>query len=119
MRIAVANENHQVYQHFGRCPSFMLFEVVDKKIVHKCELICGNVQHGAIVKLLKEAEVDVVIAGGMGLPMYNSLVESGMQVYGGVSGNVEEVIEDFLNGCLDYDPNAAQNHGGCHHQILS
>lgn len=123
MLLAITHENNQVFQHFGRCPSFVICninenkEVIDKRIVQ-----CDGVGHGALVQFLKELNVDEVICGGLGLPMYNKLTQENIKVYGGVQGTIDEVLEDYLNDTLDYDPNAAQNHGGCHHhdhQLLS
>lgn len=120
MRIAVTNENNRVFQHFGRCPSFIVFDVDEQKnIVHRAEVICGSVAHGALVNLLQDAQVDVVICGGLGLPMYEKLMQAHIQVFAGVEGNVDEVIVDYLNGTLDYDPDAHKNHGGCHHTLLN
>lgn len=119
MRVAITNENNEVFQHFGRCPSFMIFDVKGKQIINKTEIICGSVQHGALVNLLVENQVDVVICGGLGLPMYQKLTQARIQVYGGVKGKVEEVLQDYLQDCLDYDPNAAQNHGGCHKTLMN
>lgn len=121
MLLAITNENNQVFLHFGRCPSFVIYninenkEVLDKKIVY-----CNGVGHGALVQFLKDLNVNEVICGGLGLPMYNKLTQANIKVYGGVQGNVDEVLNDYLNDTLDYDPNAAQNHGNCnHHQLLS
>ncbi len=120
MILAVTYENNEVFQHFGRCPSFALYNIEDNKIVDSKIVECNGVGHGALVNFLTQFNVNEVICGGLGLPMYNKLTEVGIKVYGGVQGNVDEVVQDYLDGTLDYDPNAAQNHGGCHHhQMIS
>lgn len=120
MRVAITEENNQVFQHFGRTKTFMIYDI-DKQnnITHQCELFCDGVGHGALVNVLVDAGVDVVICGGLGMPMYNNLIRHNIQVYGGVEGDVDEVIQDFLHGSLDYDPEAAQHHGSCSHTMLS
>lgn len=120
MRVAITLENNQVFQHFGRTPSFMIYDIDDNNnITHQCEMMCNGIGHSALVNILKEAGVDTVICGGLGLPMYNNLISNNIQVFGGVEGNVDEVIKDFVNGTLDYDPNAAIHHRDCHHSMLS
>lgn len=120
MRIAITNKDGEVFQHFGKTESFMIYDVDDTgKIIHKVVLMCHGISHGALAGLLRQSQVNVVICGGLGMPMYNKLVEGGMKVYGGVEGKCDEVVQDFIDGNLDYDPNAAMNHGGCHHEMMS
>lgn len=117
-RIAITCENNEVFQHFGRTPRFMIYDVDDNQIINQKEIKNDGVGHSALVNVLQEYNVEVVICGGLGMPMYNHLIEANMEVYPGVTGNVDEVIQDYLDGTLDYDINTPMNHSGCHHHSM-
>ena len=42
----------------------------------------------------------MVITGGIGRPMAEALMRSGLQVISGASGEVEKVAADYINGRL-------------------
>lgn len=42
------------------------------------------------------------------------LEEAGIKLFGGVKGDADKAVEDYLNGTLDFDPLAAEHHGPCH-----
>lgn len=117
-RVAITCENNQVFQHFGRTPSFVIYDIDNNEIINKQLITNNGVGHGALVNVLKDNNVDTVICGGLGMPMYNNLISSNIEVFGGVEGDVDEVIQDFLKGTLDYDPQAAEHHGDCHHHSM-
>ena len=41
MKYAITYENHMVFQHFGKCPAFLLVDIEDGIIVKK-ELFSAN-----------------------------------------------------------------------------
>lgn len=117
MKIAVPVENNNIFQHFGRTSEFSIYDIDETgKIVSKQILNADGRGHGALADLLKENQVNVVICGGLGMPMYNHLVEDHMKVYGGCEGNADKAVQSFLDGTLDYDPQACMHHGS-HHAI--
>ena len=66
MRIAVATENAIVSAHFGHCEGFTIYEVENRKF--KSSNFIANPGHepGFLPVFLKEKNVDLIIAGGMG-----------------------------------------------------
>ena len=80
MKIAVACENNQVFQHFGHTPEFAVFTVENKNVVSREILSCGDTGHGALAGLLRQGGIDLLICGGIG----------------GASGDVDEIIKAFL-----------------------
>lgn len=117
MKIAVPVENNTIFQHFGRTSMFYLYDIDETgKIVSKETLYSNGIGHGALADLLKENNVNIVICGGLGMPMYNHLVEDHMKVYGGCEGDADTAVQSFLDGTLDYDPQAYMHHGS-HHSI--
>ena len=73
MRIAVTYENGEIFQHFGRTEQFKVYEVQDGKIVSQQVLGTNGAGHGALAGFLREAQVDVLICGGIGPGAQNAL----------------------------------------------
>lgn len=115
MRIAAAEQNGQIFRHFGETPAFMLYDIADGRIVSSSQLLTGEISHGALVDLLKQNNVNVLIAGGIGMGAKQRCEAAGITMYGGCSGDCEKNVQDYLNGALHYDPLAAEHHGPCHH----
>lgn len=112
MRVAVPYESGSIFQHFGHTVSFKLFDVANGAI-EGSQLVSTNGRgHGALVGFLKEAGADALICGGIGMGARNALAEAGIDLYGGVSGSVDEAVDAFIAGTLQYDSEATCNHHG-------
>lgn len=110
MKIAVTYENGNVFQHFGHTESFKLYEVNDKEIV-KMQVVSSNGEgHGALAGVLSSYGVDVLICGGIGGGARNALSNVGIEIFGGVKGSADMAVIDYLNGKLNYDPDAHCDH---------
>ena len=110
MKIAVAYENGQIFQHFGHTEKFKVFEVEDGKILSS-EVIDTNGQgHGALAGLLKVIGADILICGGIGGGAQIALAEAGIKLYGGVSGSCDDAVNALLAGNLGYNPDVRCNH---------
>ena len=115
MRIAVAFENGEIFQHFGHTERFKLYDVEDGKIVEEQIVTTNGSGHGALAGFLKAAQVDALICGGIGMGAQNALAEAGIKLYGGVSGSADAAARALAEGTLQYDPNAQCDHHGHHH----
>jgi len=100
MKIAVTCENNEIFQHFGRTPEFAIFEVDDKRIIKETRKSSGGAGCGALAGILKEEGADVLICGGIGGGAFNAVKSAGIQVVGGVSGNVRQIAEEYVAGTL-------------------
>jgi predicted Fe-Mo cluster-binding NifX family protein len=110
MKIAITCENNQVFQHFGHTPGFAVFEIEDGKVVSQKELSSGGTGHGALATLLAEAQIDLLICGGIGGGAINALGNAGIEVVGGAAGDVREVAEAFAAGTLQVREDFHCNH---------
>lgn len=100
MKIAVNYENGQIFQHFGQTKIFKVYTVEDNKVV-STELMPGAPEgHHALGHQLASMKVDVVICGGLGIPMLNLLQNAGIKVCGNVTGSADAAVEAYLNGTL-------------------
>ena len=102
-----------VFQHFGKCPAFLLVDIEDGIIVKKELLSANGSGHGALVTLIQEAGVDVLVCGGIGQGARDALAKAHIALIGGASGNVDEIVEQLKKGTLQDDPNGKCNH---HHE---
>lgn len=110
MKIAVTTENGNVFQHFGKCKEFTLFEVEEQKILSKQVLNAGESGHSALAVLLAQNHVDLLICGGIGAGARIALQESGIQLAAGVSGTVDNAVSAYLNGTLFFNNEATCDH---------
>lgn len=110
MKIAVASENHVVFQHFGRCPSFELFVTAGKDITGRETLDTSSSGHEALAYLLRDNGVEVLICGGAGDGARNALKDAGITIISGVKGDVDTAVKAYLDGTLKDNPAGKCNH---------
>ena len=115
MIIAVTYEAGIVFQHFGHTASFKLYQVENNTVVASRVVDTNGSGHGALAGFLKAQNVDVLICGGIGAGAQMALAEAGIRLYGGVHGDADEVVTDFLAGQLSYNPNVRCDHHGHDH----
>lgn len=113
MKIAVTYENGMVFGHFGHTAEFKIFEVVDGKVVRSEVVDTNGSGHGALAGFLMQRGVDTLICGGIGGGAINALSNAGIKVYGGVSGDVDTAVNNFVAGKLEYNPDVHCDH---HHE---
>lgn len=120
MRIAVTYENGNIFQHFGHTKQFKVYDVEEGKIVRTDIIDTNGSGHGALAGVLSALKADVLICGGIGGGAQTALAESGIKLYGGVSGNADEAVTALIAGNLDFDPDVHcehhdHEHGGENH----
>lgn len=120
MRIAVPANGNQIDNHFGHCQYFAVFTVdTNNNIIsqEKMESPVGCGCKSNIAVDLANSGVTVMLAGGIGDGAVNVLASNGIRVIRGCSGNIKDVVEDFLNGKITDSGETCTQHGhNCHHQ---
>lgn len=101
MRVAISTDGEFVSAHFGRCPSFTLVDVENGEITKKTEVANPGHQPGAIPQFLHQKGVNCIVAGGMGARATSFFEEYGIKTVVGVSGKIDEVIEQIKRGVLE------------------
>ncbi len=112
MKIAVTHENGKIFQHFGRTEEFKVYELENREIIRANVISTNGNGHGALAGMLNGLDVDVLICGGIGAGAKNAIAQSGIKLYGGVSGSADEAVKAFLAGNLDYDSDVHCDHHG-------
>lgn len=116
MRIAVPYEDGKVFQHFGHTQRFKVYDVADNNVQVTTVVNTDGSDHGALADLLRKGKVNVLICGGIGAGAQKGLTQAGIKWYGGVVGDADQAVEDFLQGKLIYDLNAVCDHYSHGHQ---
>ena len=119
MKIAVTYENGNVFQHFGHTEEVKIYEIEDKKIVSSKILSTTGYGHGTLATFLKNNKADVLICGDIGGGAQVALMNTNISFFGGVTGKADEVVEAYIKGTLEYNPdvkcNSHENHSGHNH----
>jgi len=115
MRIAVTYENGEIFQHFGHTEQFKVYDVENGKIIASKVVDTNGSGHGALAGVLAELNANVLICGGIGGGAQMALKAAGIDLFGGVSGDADKAVEEFITGKLAYDPDVKCNHHDHHH----
>ena len=110
MKIAVTYENGQIFQHFGHTKAFKIYTVEDNKVVSADVVDTNGSGHGALAGMLRILGVDTLICGGIGGGAQTALKDAGIALYGGVSGDADTAVEEYLAGTLIFNPNVKCSH---------
>lgn len=113
MKIAVTYENGQVFQHFGHCGQFKLYETEGQTVRSAQVIDTQGSGHGALASFLVKHGVDTLLCGGIGSGARTALSEAGIRLYPGVNGDADAAVAALLNGSLAFDPNTVCAH---HHE---
>jgi predicted Fe-Mo cluster-binding NifX family protein len=112
MKIAVPTVQGRLCTHFGHCAQFCFVEVDGQnRITGQQMLTPPPHEPGVLPKWLAENNVNVILAGGMGVRAQELLAQSGVKVVTGVQGNLtpEEAVTAYLNGTLQTGANACSH----------
>ena len=109
-RIAVTTEGSEIFQHFGKCKSFTLFDVKENEIISKDRMDTEGNGHSALAGMLHDNQVDVLICGGIGQGAKDALASLGVELVAGASGSVEDAVKNYLQGTLKHDADFTCNH---------
>ncbi|MFA5410878.1 MAG: NifB/NifX family molybdenum-iron cluster-binding protein [Candidatus Omnitrophota bacterium] len=100
MRVAISTDGDFVSAHFGRCPSFTVLDIENGKLTKRSELANPGHHPGLIPQFLHEKGVECIVAGGMGMRATSFFEQFGIRAIVGVSGKIDEIIEQLKKGDL-------------------
>lgn len=110
MKIAAAYEDGKIFQHFGHTEQFKVYDIEEGKVHMTSTINTNGSGHGALADILKKGGVHTLICGGIGDGAKRALAEADIELYGGVSGDADQAVNDLLAGSLKYNPDAACSH---------
>ncbi len=103
MKIAIPTANDRLSMHFGHCEKFVLIDVdeSDRTITGKTEAVPPPHEPGVLPKWLHDQQVQVIIAGGMGMRAQQLFTEYGIEVVvGAPPEHPQTVALGWLDGSL-------------------
>ena len=120
MKIAATYENGNIFQHFGRCPQFKIYNIENGEIISSEVVHTNGSGHGLLAGFLAGHRVDALICGGIGMGAQQALAASGIRLYAGQSGSADECALALAKGQLSAGSAPTCNHhhdhtheGGC------
>ena len=116
MIVATTYQDGQIFQHFGRCEEFKLYDIQDGKVVSSAVIGSNGYTHGGLVSVLITNRVEVLICGGIGGGARNLIEGQGIKLLPGAQGDSDACVAAFIAGSLEYDPDTECHHhdGGDH-----
>ncbi len=108
MRIAATYDGAGgIFQHFGKAEQFKIFDVEGGRVASAITVDTEGGGHIAQVEFLKNMNVNAVICGGIGEAAQQALKEAGIELYAGVTGQVDAALKSLFAGMLSSDPKGA------------
>lgn len=114
MRIAIPIADGRLAQHFGHCEKFALVDVdpVTKQTTASTEVAAPEHQPGLLPPWLKERNVNLIIAGGMGSRARSLFEVASIEVLTGApSESAANLVRLYLDGQLVTGENACDHSG--------
>lgn len=112
MKIAVPTSEGALCMHFGHCDVFTMFTVGSDNQIASIEAVTPPPHEpGLLPRWMKEQQVDVVIAGGMGVKAQSLFSRMGIKAIAGASSQLtlKELVMDFLSNTLVTGDNACSH----------
>jgi len=101
MKVAIPLFNNRVSPRFEYAPALLLARVEDNRVVEKKELSLAEHDFFRRCALIKKLGVDTLICGGINGFTIRLLDWRNVQVVSPIAGDVEDVLQRFLQGKLD------------------
>ncbi|MDA3862633.1 MAG: NifB/NifX family molybdenum-iron cluster-binding protein [Deltaproteobacteria bacterium] len=107
---SIPTVNNKLSPHFGHCEAFAIVKVENDKIQNTKFLTPPAHQPGVYPAFLKENNVDIILAGGMGSRAISLFNSHGIKVEIGVdSEDPVTLVENYLKGNLKTGENACDH----------
>ncbi len=110
MKLAITYDNGQVFQHFGKTQQFKIYDIQQGKVGPSLVTGTGGQGHGALAGLLRALGISVLICGGIGPGAQEALKSLDITVIPGITGDVDQAAQDFVDGKLVPNTEALCNH---------
>ena len=112
MKICISSDSGIVSAHFGRAPEFTFITIENNEVVEKEVLQNPGHTVGSIPKFVNDQGAKCMIAGGMGPRAVDFFNQYGIEVIMGVSGKIDDVVREILDGTLEGGESLCSPGGG-------
>ena len=104
MKIAIPMFNSRVSPRFDFAPKVLIAKVENGKVVEREHYSLNSLNTIRRGTLLREQGVTVLICGGISNFSVRLLSDNGIKVIPMVAGEIEDVLEQFVDGTFSYFP---------------
>lgn len=120
IKIAIPTKGNMVDNHFGHCEYYTVLTIGHDNQIISSETLpspqgCGCKSN--IAEELEKKGVSVMLAGNMGEGAMNTLSAHHIKVVRGCSGDIQNVVTEYLNGKITDSGkgcSAHEHHHECH-----
>ncbi len=112
MKVALACWNQRIAPVFDVAGEIRVIEVETGRIVGDIRQVLPQETAWQKAKRLKALKVDTLICGAISRPMQEYIAREGIKVCSFVAGNLDRVVESWLQGGLDDNPFVMPGCGG-------
>lgn len=110
MRVAVSYDNGNIFKHVGDTKEFKIYEIADGDIISTQVIESIGKGRGMVVNFLVQHSCDILICNEICSGAKEAVQEKGVQVFGGVLGDVDEAINMLLRHELNDGSTVICNH---------
>jgi len=98
MNIAIPTFRSRVSPRFDLAAGLLIVRVQGNRVLGRGEERLDNIYGWRRIRFLTSRNVNVVLCGGIRRCDYFAIMDSGIDVYAGLMGEIEDVLEAFLRG---------------------
>ncbi len=108
MKVTISTDNNQAALHFGRCPEFTIVEIENNQLIKKETIENPGHHPGYLPEYFKNMGIDCIVCGGMGQRAQLLFDEAGIKTITGISGSIDEVVNNLIAGSLESGANICE-----------
>ncbi|WP_334309129.1 NifB/NifX family molybdenum-iron cluster-binding protein [Anaerocolumna sp. AGMB13020] len=105
--------SNNVFGHFGKAKEFTLYEIIDGKLAGKTLLTSAGEGHGQSIELMRKEKINTVLCGGIGMEAMEGLMNNGILVVPGATGDADVAAAAYLDGSYKSGDYAAESQSVC------
>ena len=105
MKVAVTYDpsSGEIFQHYGLTEQFKVYDINVRENTVQSEVRgTDGRSHGGLTGVVTDFGVDILICGGIGGGAQKALVNEGIRVFAGVTGNADEAIDKLMKNQLQF-----------------
>ena len=104
MKVALPIFGPKISPRFDCATSFLIIQIKGRKVAGMVSFAVHEAGSFHRIKFLQNQQITVVLCGGIRRCDFRRLVEVGIEVYGGLLGPTDQIVEAYLRGELSADP---------------
>ena len=115
IRVAVAYQDGEIFEHFGHCPMFAIYEFDEEDLNNSSKRLVDSSSlngHQQMADLMKREGVDAVLCGSMGQEAHSALLGYGIIPVAGYCGDADTAALLLVTGQLPTSEGGGCS-GGC------